>query len=244
MVIRSSANVDAKAQSKLSTITHGVLLIVCTSLLPAFVNKIPLAALAAVLLVTGYRLAKPEVFIKMARDGWYQFVPFVVTIVAVVFTDLLEGVGLGLAFSVFFILLEDSKAPYFYRRQVSAGGGIIHIHFAQQVTFLNKASIKVTFENLRSDAYVILDASDTVFLHHDVIEIIQEFLQAQAPERRIKVDTVGFSPHHHIANTLQKQAADLVAGTDGKGIAVFEPKHGHSGLIDALAPAALGKSPT
>lgn len=243
VVIRSSANVDAKAQSKLSTITHGVLLVVGASLLPAFINKVPLSALAAILLVTGYRLAKPEVFIKMAREGWYQFVPFVVTIVAVVFTDLLEGVGLGLAFSVFFILLEDSKAPYFYRRQVSAGGGVIHIHLAQQVTFLNKASIKLTFEKLQSGTYVILDASDTVYLHYDVIEIIREFLQAQAPERRIKVDTVGFKPHHHVSNTLEKQAADLVAGADGKGMAVFDPRHGHTGLIDALAPAAAGKAP-
>jgi len=244
VVIRSSANVNAKAQSKLSTITHGVLLVIGASLLPAFINKIPLSALAAVLLVTGYRLARPEVFIKMAREGWHQFVPFVVTIVAVVFTDLLEGVGLGLAFSVFFILLEDSKAPYFYRRQVSAGGGVIHIHLAQQVTFLNKASIKMTLEKLQSDTYVILDASDTVYLHHDVIEIIREFLEVQAPERRIKADTVGFKPHHHVANTLEKQAADLVAGSNGKGMAVFEPRHEHNGLIDALAPAALGKSPT
>ncbi len=244
VVIRSSANVNAKAQSKLSTITHGVLLVVGASLLPMFINKIPLSALAAVLLVTGYRLAKPEVFIKMAREGWYQFVPFAVTIVAVVFTDLLEGVGLGLAFSVFFILIEASKAPYFYRRQVSEGGGVIHIHFAQQVTFLNKASIKFTFEKLQGDVYVILDASDTVYLHHDVIEIIREFLQVQAPERGIKVDTVGFEPHHHVANTLEKQAADLVPGAGGKGMAIFEPRHGHSGLIDALAPAALGRSPT
>jgi MFS superfamily sulfate permease-like transporter len=244
VIIRSSANVQAKARSRLSTITHGVLLVVGVALMPALINRVPLSALAAILLVTGYRLARPEVFIKMAREGWHQFVPFLVTIVAVVFTDLLKGVGLGLAFSVFFILLEDSKAPYFYRRQVSAGGGVIHIHLAQQVTFLNKASIKMTLEKLQSDTYVILDACDTVYLHHDVIEIIREFLEVQAPERHIKADTVGFSAQHHIVNTLEKQAADLVAGSNGKGMAVFEPRHEHSGLIDALAPAVLGKSPT
>ena len=243
VIIRSSANVQAKAQSKLSTITHGILLVIGASLLPALINMIPLSALAAILLVTGYKLAKPEVFIKMARGGWYQFVPFVVTIVAVVFTDLLEGVGLGLAFSVFFILIEDSKAPYFYRRQVSAGGGVIHIHLAQQVTFLNKASIKLTLEKLPGDTYVILDASDTVYLHHDVIETIQEFLEVQAQERGIRADAVGFKPHHHVANTLEKQAADFVAGSNGKGMAVFEPRHEHGELIGALAPAALGKVP-
>jgi len=245
VVIRSSVNLNAKAQSKLSTVFHGMLLVVCTAFFPMFINKIPLSALAAILLVTGFKLAQPAVFIKMARDGWYQFVPFVVTIVAVVFTDLLEGVGLGLAFSVFFLLLENSKVPYFYRRQVSAGGGVIHIHLAQQVTFLNKARIKINFENLPSDVYVILDASDTVYIHYDILEIVREFLEAQAPERRIKVDTVGFKPDHHIANTLEKQAADLVAGADGKGMAVFEPRHAHSGLIDALVPEnALGRSAT
>ena len=244
VIIRSSANVQANARSKLSTITHGVLLVVGVSLLPALINLVPLSALAAILLATGYKLAKPATFIKMAREGWYQFVPFVVTIVAVVFTDLLEGVGLGLAFSVFFILIEDSKAPYFYRRQVSAGGGVIHIHLAQQVTFLNKASIRLTLETLPGDTYVILDASDTVYLHYDVIEIIQEFLEVQARERGIRVDTVGFKPHHHVANTLEKQAADFVAGSNGKGMAVFEPRHEHGELIDALAPAALGKVST
>lgn len=243
VIIRSSANVQARAQSRLSTITHGVLLVVGVALMPALINRVPLSALAAILLVTGYRLARPEVFIKMARDGWHQFVPFVVTIVAVVFTDLLEGVGLGLSFSVFFILLENSKSPYFYRRQGSAESGVIHIHFAQQVTFLNKASIKVTFENLPGDSYAILDASDTVYMHYDIVETIREFLSMQAPERRIRVDTVGFKPAHHIENTLAKQAADLVAGADGKGMAVFEPRFEHSGLIDTLIPSnTAGKS--
>lgn len=237
VIIRSSANVQAKARSRLSTITHGVLLVVGVALIPALINRVPLSALAAILLVTGYRLARLEVFIKMARDGWHQFVPFMVTIVAVVLTDLLKGVGLGIAFSVFFILLENSKSPYFYRRQGSVESGVIHIHFAQQVTFLNKASIKVTFENLPGDSYLILDASDTVYMHHDIVETIREFLSMQAPERRIRVDTVGFKPAHHIENTLAKQAADLVAGADGKGMAVFEPRYEHSRLINTLIPS-------
>lgn len=237
VIIRSSANVQAKAQSRISTITHGVLLVVGVAFMPALINLVPLSALAAILLVTGYKLARPQVFIKMARDGWQQFLPFMVTIIAVVFTDLLTGVGLGLVFSVFFILLEDSKSPYFYRRQGSKESGVIHIHFAQQVTFLNKASIKVTFENLPKDSYAILDASDTVYMHHDITETIREFMTMHAPEQHIRVDTVGFKPEHHIENTLEKQAADLIADASGKGMAVFEPRHEHSRLIDSLLPS-------
>lgn len=234
VVIRSSANLDAHAQSRLSTVTHGVLLLLCAALIPSAVNRIPLAALAAILIVTGYKLAKPSIFVKMARDGWYQFVPFVVTIVAVVFTDLLEGVALGLAVSIFFLLLESAKAPYSYNRQVSAGGAVIHIHLAQQVTFLNKAKIKTTFEKLPSDVYVILDASETVYIHYDLLEVIREFVGVQAPERRIRVDTVGFKPEHRIGNTLNKQAADVGVDADGKALAVFEPRHESSELLDAL----------
>lgn len=141
VIIRSSANVNSNAQSKLSTIIHGALLLLCAAFIPFLVNRIPLAALAAILLVTGYKLAKPAAFLKMWRNGWYQFVPFVVTIVAVVFTDLLIGVALGLAVSIVFLLHENSKVPYFFRRQGFEQGEIIHIHLAQEVSFLNKAAI-------------------------------------------------------------------------------------------------------
>lgn len=234
VVIRSSANVDARAQSKLSTMTHGFLLLLCATFIPFLVNRIPLAALAAILLVTGYKLAKPAVFIKMWRDGAYQFVPFVVTIVAVIFTDLLEGVGLGLLFSIFFLLLENSKAPYFYRRQESKNGGVIHIHLAQQVTFLNKAKIKITFENLPLNSYVILDASETAYIHHDILETIRDFVEVKAPERKIRIDTVGFTENQHIENTLEKQVADFGVASDGKGIAVFEPRRKHGELLEDL----------
>lgn len=234
VIIRSSANVNARANSKISTISHGIMLLLCAALIPALVNRIPLAALAAILLVTGYKLAKPAHFTKMWRAGYYQFIPFVVTILAVVFTDLLVGVALGLAVSVFFLLLENSKVPYFFRRQGFKDGEIIHIHLAQQVTFLNKASIKTTFENLPNDSYVILDASETAYIDHDVQEIINEFREVNAPERNIRVDTLGFADEYHVPNTIAKQTADVGIGADGKQSVVFEPKRQHDELIGNL----------
>lgn len=234
VIIRSSANVNSNAQSKLSTITHGFLLLLCVALIPFLVNLIPLAALAAILLVTGYKLAKPAAFKKMWRDGWYQFVPFVVTILAVVFTDLLIGVALGLAVSIFFLLLENSKVPYFFRRQGFNEGEIIHIHLAQQVTFLNKASIKTTFENLPGGSYVILDADETAYIDHDILEIIREFQETQAPERNIRLDTVGFDESYRIENTLAKQVADIGIAGDGTTISVFDPKRQHDELLGNL----------
>lgn len=234
VIIRSSANVNANAQTKFSAIFHGVLLLASAALIPALVNRIPLAALAAILLVTGYKLAKPAVFLKMWRAGWYQFVPFVVTITAVVFTDLLIGVALGLAVSIFFLLLENSRVAYFFRRQNEGEGEIIHIHLAQEVSFLNKAAIKETFENLPADCYVILDASETAFIDHDILEIIREFKETQAPERNIRLDTVGFGEEYKINNTLEKQIADMGISADGAAIPVFEPKRQHDELLEEL----------
>ena len=234
VIIRSSANVNARAQSKFSAIFHGFLLLLSAALIPALVNRIPLAALAAILLVTGYKLAKPQVFLKMWRDGWYQFVPFVVTITAVVFTDLLIGVGLGLAVSIFFLLLENSRVPYFFRRQGFAEGEIIHIHLAQEVSFLNKAAIKETFENLPEGGYVILDASETAFIDHDILEIIREFQETQAPENNIRLDTVGFDEKYKVVNTLEKQTADVGINADGATMPVFEPKRQHDQLLEEL----------
>lgn len=234
VIIRSSANVGANARTKLSTIAHGVLLLLCAALIPFLLNKIPLAALAAILILTGYKLAKPAVFQKMWKNGWYQFIPFAVTIIAVVFTDLLIGVALGLGVSIFFLLRENALVPYFYRRNEYQEGEIIHIHLAQEVSFLNKAAILKTFENLPSESYVILDASETAYIDYDVCEIIREFQATQAPRRKIQVDTVGFAENYKIKNTLAKEVADVGIGSDGKTMPVFEPKRQHDELIEDL----------
>ncbi|MBV9925897.1 MAG: SulP family inorganic anion transporter [Acidobacteria bacterium] len=205
VIVRSSANVNAGAQSKLSCVAHGVLLLVCAAAIPAVLNKIPLAVLAAILILTGYKLANPALVKRWWARGWYQFVPFAVTVLGVVLTDLLIGVALGLAVSVAFILRENQKSAYFFRREKYQEGDIIHLHLAQEVTFLNKAAIKLTLEHLPPDAYVIIDASETVYIDHDVMELIREFKAVKAPERAIRLDLVGFRESYRVGNTLDSR---------------------------------------
>ena len=207
VIVRSSANVNAGGKTKLAAISHGVFLLVCVLALPFLLNKIPLAALAVVLIFVGYKLARPALFIKWWKNGLYQFVPFAATVVGIVMTDLLIGVGIGLAISVFFILRENLKSPYFFQQKEYEKGEIIHINLAQEVSFLNKAAIKLTLENLPENSYVIIDAADSVFIDYDILELITEFQEIKAVERNIKVELVGFREEYKIDNTLTYQFA-------------------------------------
>lgn len=204
VIVRSSANINANAKTKLSCITHGLLLLVCATSIPFLLNKIPLAALAIILIFTGFKLAKPAIFKKMWADGKYQFVPFIVTIVAVVFTDLLKGVALGMSVSIFIILRENLKSAYFFQRK-EYQGNTIHIRLAQEVSFLNKAAIKMTLEQMPKNSHVIIDASHTVYIDHDVLELLKQFKETQAPERGIQVELIGFTKDYEIDNTLKPQ---------------------------------------
>ena len=202
VIVRSSANVGAGGKTKLAAISHGVFLLVCVLALPFLLNKIPLAALAAILILVGYKLARPALFVKWWKNGLYQFVPFAATVIGIVFTDLLVGVGIGLAISIFFILRENLKSPYFFQQKENGQGEIIHINLAQEVSFLNKAAIKLTLEHLPENSYVIIDAADSVFIDYDILELIGEFKEIKAVERNIKVELVGFKEEYKIDNTL------------------------------------------
>lgn len=205
VIVRSSANVNAGAKTKLSTISHGALLLISAAAIPFLLNKIPLAVLASILLVTGYKLTKPALYKKMWSAGFYQFIPFIVTIVAIVFTDLLKGVALGMIISVFFILRENLKSPYFFKRTEHQAGDIVHIKLSQEVSFLNKAAIKQTLEHLPENGYVIIDASETVYIDHDVLELIKEFQEIKAKEKGIRLELAGFLPEYKLNNTLGNQ---------------------------------------
>ena len=241
VIVRSSANVNAGAQSKLSCIAHGALLLVCAAAIPFLLNKIPLAVLAAVLILTGYKLANPALVRQWWARGWHQFVPFAVTVVGVVATDLLVGVAMGLAVSVAFILRENQRSAYFFRREKYHEGDIIHIHLAQEVTFLNKAAIKLTLEHLPPDGYVIIDASETVYVDHDVMEIIKEFAEVKAPERRIRLELVGFRESYKIENTLDSAHIQIerTETPDGRPPRGARLRHGR--LIEDLTRGKLGQ---
>jgi MFS superfamily sulfate permease-like transporter len=205
VVVRTSANNNAGAKSKMSAIIHGVLLLLSVLTIPAILNKIPLATLAAILLLVGYKLAKPATFKHFWKNGKYQFIPFIATLLAVVFMDLLKGVALGIIISIIFILKGNLKRAYSFRKEEYADGDVIHIDLAQEVSFLNKAAIKSTLGDIPENSKVIINAQDTVYIAHDVLDLIKEFKKIRAKEGNIKVKLVGFKKAYDLVNSGEEE---------------------------------------
>jgi MFS superfamily sulfate permease-like transporter len=205
VVVRTTANVTAGAESKLSAIIHGVLLLVSAVSIPFVLNKIPLATLAAILLLIGYKLASPKKVKQFFDRGVYQFIPFIATVVAVVFTDLLRGVALGLIISIVFILKGNMQRAYKFKKEKLHDGDVIHIDLAQEVSFLNKAAIKSTLSSIPEKTSVIINASDTVYIAHDVLDLINDFKKVRAQELNIEVKLIGFKEAYGLINTGEEE---------------------------------------
>lgn len=202
VIVRTSANVNSGGRTKIAAISHGVFLMIAVIAIPFLLNKIPLASLAAVLLMVGYKLASPRIFIHMWKNSKkFQFIPFVVTVVAIVFTDLLVGVGIGLAVSVYFILRGNLKLAYFFKKDKHTKGETIQMELAQEVSFLNKAAIKQTFAHLPENSKVVIDASATVYIDFDVLQLIKDFVNEGASERNISIELIGFRREYNIENS-------------------------------------------
>ena len=201
VVVRSSANNNAGAKSKMSAIIHGVLLLISVLSIPTLLNKIPLATLATVLILVGYKLAKPATFIHFWEKGKYQFVPFIATLVFVVATDLLKGVALGIIISIIFVLRGNLKRAYNFKKEEYESGDIIRIDLAQEVSFLNKAAIKQTLSEIPENSKVIINADDTEYIAHDVLDLIREFKETRAIDENIKVKLKGFKEAYELENT-------------------------------------------
>lgn len=201
VVVRTSANNNAGAKSKLSAIIHGVLLLVSVLAIPTLLNKIPLATLASILLLVGYKLANPKIIKHFWEKGKYQFIPFIATFIGVVFTDLLKGVALGIIISVIFVLKGNMQRAYNFRKEEYSEGDIIHIDLAQEVSFLNKAAIKATLNNLPSNSKVVINATDTVYIAHDVLDLIKEFKKIKSKELNISTKLVGFKDAYDLENS-------------------------------------------
>lgn len=172
VIVRSSANVNAGARTKMSAIFHGVLLLLSLLFIPKIINLIPYACLAAILLVTGYKLTRIALFKHMYHKGWDQFVPFVATIIAVLLTDLLKGVGIGMAVSIFYLLRTNMRNPFFYKVQEEGDKKHIRIKLAEEVSFLNKAAIQVLLTDIPRETDVIIDGSNSRYIDPDVLETI------------------------------------------------------------------------
>ena len=178
VIVRSSANVNAGGRSRQSAMLHGVWLILAVLLIPTIINLIPLACLAAILLHTGYKLAKASTFKRMWHKGLDQFIPFTVTIIAVVFTDLLTGVGIGLLVAMFYILRNNLSNAFEFLVEENDDGAKITITLAEEVTFLNKAVIQKALYGLpRRINEIIIDGSQSRFIDKDVIEVLRDFEQ-------------------------------------------------------------------
>ncbi|KPK16191.1 MAG: hypothetical protein AMJ62_06680 [Myxococcales bacterium SG8_38] len=172
VIVRSSANVNAGGKTRLASFVHGVLLLVCVASIPHVLNQMPLASLAAILLVIGYKLARVSLFKQMWKEGFWQFFPFIVTIVGLVLTDLLTGIMLGMGVAVFHILIYNYQLD-FYREETEPGR--ISIRLTEHMTFLNKAALKRILREIPRGSDVTIDMTSTKILDHDVREIIQDF---------------------------------------------------------------------
>lgn len=190
VIVRSSANVQSGGKSKLSTILHGFLLLISVILIPTLLNKIPLSVLAAILLVVGYKLAKPKLFIQIYALGWKQFLPFIVTVIGIVFTDLLVGIGLGLFVGIVVILLKSYQNSHFLHiEDKSNGKHKIKMTLAEEVTFFNKGAILKELNRLPKDTILELNLINTRYLDNDIIEILEDFLY-KAKEKNIDIKLI------------------------------------------------------
>ncbi|MEN8250192.1 MAG: SulP family inorganic anion transporter [Bacteroidota bacterium] len=189
VIVRSSANIQSGARSKMSAIMHGFLLLLLVLLLPKFLNFIPLAGLAAILLMVGYKLTNPTLFSHMHELGKEQLIPFVVTILGIIFTDLLIGIGLGLIVGLFIILLRNYRNSHFLHMEDKLNSDDHHkvkITFSEEVTFLNKAAIRNELCKIEPESEVTIDMSKSVRVDYDVLEIIDNFKHTAA-DKGIKV---------------------------------------------------------
>ena len=192
VVVRGAANVDAGGRTKLSAFTHGLFLLLAVLLVPFLLNKIPYASLAVILLVTGYNLTKPKLFRNMWSLGWKQFIPFLITILVILSTDLLIGVSIGLLISTYFIVQNNFKAEYKITRTVHMGIETEYIKLNSNVTFLNKVKLRKALDDVPEFSVLIIDGSECNFIDYDILEIISEY-ENKAHERHIELYLKGIN---------------------------------------------------
>lgn len=187
VIVRSSANIQSGGRSKLSAIVHGFLLLISIILIPRLLNMIPLSVLAAVLLMVGYKLAKPALFKTMYNLGWKQFVPFMVTVLGIIFTDLLIGIGLGLAVGIVIILIKSYQNSHFLHKEgEDIADGKLKMTLAEEVTFFNKGAILKELDNIPENSVLEIDVRNTKYLDNDIVEILEDFSR-KAQLRNIRV---------------------------------------------------------
>jgi carbonic anhydrase len=203
VIVRSSVGINAGGQTRLATIVHGLLLLVSVTCLSVWLNWIPLSCLAAILLVTGFKLASPTLVRQMWSEGKYQFAPFILTVISIVFTDLLIGIGIGLAISLAYILRSNLRRPLRQIVEKHMGGMVLHIELANQVSFLNRAALDEVFNSIPRGGHILLNAEHTAYIDPDILSMIREYTQTIAPVRGVQVSLKGFREKYNLRNEIQ-----------------------------------------
>ncbi len=193
VIVRSTANITFGGKTKMSAIMHGVFLLMSALTIAGVLNMIPLASLAAILFIVGYKLAKPSLFKQMYKLGWEQFVPFTATVVAILLTDLLRGITIGVLVGIFYTLRHSYRNAYHMEDTTTTENGqqVRHLVLAEEVSFFNKASVKEVLGTIPAYSKVIIDCSKSKSIAYDVVELIQDF-QSNAKTRNITVEKINF----------------------------------------------------
>ncbi len=202
VIVRSSINVQAGAKTKMSAILHGFFILFAVMLIPGALNKIPLSSLAAILIYTGYKLNKPAIYKNIWEQGVDRFIPFIVTVISIIATNLLTGILIGLSISLFYILKSNSQARIDIIKEIYPKGEINRLILPQQVTFLNKAALIAELDSLPKYSRLIIDARYTQYIDKEILELLKEFKQDQAPEKHIALNLTGFKDHYNIRNYI------------------------------------------
>jgi carbonic anhydrase len=209
VIVRSSVNINAGAETKLSTILHGIFLLLSVLFLSTVLNLIPLSSLAVILLVVGYKLASWDVISTMYKKGWNQFIPFVVTVVAIILTDLLIGIFIGSLVSIFFLLRSNYHNAFFIENTKIFKGETIRLELSNEVSFFNKASIKNSLWNVPQNSNVIIDATFASYIDHDILEIFEDFKTTFAEENNINVSIIGLKDKYSAGKELDFVREDI-----------------------------------
>ncbi len=193
VIVRSSANINFGGKTKMSTILHGVFLLISAITIAGLLNMIPLASLAAILLMVGYKLAKPSLFIQMYKLGWEQFIPFTATVVAILATDLLKGITIGLLFGIFYTLRHSYRNSHHMKETISTDEGkqVHHLILAEEVSFFNKANVIKELDEIPANSKVIIDCTNSKSIAYDVVELIRDY-RSNAKLKNITVETINF----------------------------------------------------
>ncbi len=202
VIVRTTVNIQTGAKTKMATIFHGFFILFAVIFIPDALNKIPLSSLAAILIYTGYKLTNPKIYVTIYRQGLDRFIPFIATVVSILIFNLLLGILIGLAVSLFFILKSNSQARLDIIKEIYPKGITNRLILPQQTTFLNKASLVAELDSIPRKSQLIIDARNSDYIDKEIVEFLQDFKNENALHRQISLNLIGFKEHYNIHNYI------------------------------------------